>query len=182
LKQELYKVNKLQKKAMDRDNLSERWNNSIDNSRHMTVKPLLPAYINAEKFLLSLMMQSVEITDLVRERIGADFIKEEHAALAAHLYGYYEAGYEPDVAKFVSYLQDSALMEQATKLAMIPIDVQTTSQKEIEDYIHQIHAYPIRLQIETLEQEKKKQEKLGNSLDAARIGMEILQLQKNLKK
>ncbi len=182
LKQDLYKVNKLQKKAMHRDNLSKEWNNSIDNSRHMTAKPLLPAYINAEKFLITLMMQSLDITYQVQEKIGADFIKEEHAALAAHLYGYYEAGYEPDVARFVSYLQDSALMELATKLAMIPIDVQTTSQREIEDYIHQILAYPIRLQIEALELEKKKQEKLGNSLDAARIGMEILQLQKNLKK
>jgi len=183
LKQDLYKVNKiLQKKAKNRDNLSKEWNNSIDNSRQLTVKPLLPAYINAEKFLLCLMMQSVDITDLVQEKIGADFIKEEHAALAAHLYGYYEAGHEPDVANFVSYLQDPALMDQAIKLAMIPIDVQTTSQKEIEDYIHQIISYPIRQKIEALELEKKKLEKLGNSLDAARIGMEILQLQKKLKK
>lgn len=182
LKQEFFKALKSQKKAADRDNLSKEWNNSIDNSRHMTAKPLLPAYLNAEKFLLALMMQSVDITDHVQEKIGADFIKEEHAALAAHLYGYYGAGHEPDIASFVSYLQDPVLMEKASELAIVQIDVHTTSQRQIEDYIQQILAYPIRLQMDALEQEKKKQEKLGNSLNAAQIGMEILQLQKNLKK
>lgn len=182
LKQELFKVNKSQKKGSDRDNLSKRWNNSIDNSRHMAAKPLLPAYINAEKFLLALMMQSVEITDQVQERIGADFITGEHAALAAHLYGFYGGGHEPDVAHFLSFLQDQVLMEKASKLALIQLDVNTTTSRQIEDYIQQILTYPIRMQIDVLEQEKRKQEKLGNSLDAARIGMDILQLQKSFKK
>ncbi|WP_027415837.1 DNA primase [Aneurinibacillus terranovensis] len=181
LKADQYKIFKKQKKTALRDNLSDSWNNSIDNSRHMTVKPLLPAYLNAEKYLMALMMQNADISHQVQLTIGADFIVEDHAALAAYLYSYYAAGYEPDVARFTSFLQDERLIRKASELAMIDIDPESTTQRQLDDYIRQVLAYPKRIQIEELEQEKKKQEKLGNTLEAARIGMEMVRLKKLLK-
>ncbi|WP_047154959.1 DNA primase [Aneurinibacillus tyrosinisolvens] len=181
LKQEQYKVFKKQKKAENRDNLTERWNNSIDNSRYVASRPLLPAYLNAEKYLLALMMQSAEITEQVRERVGADFVVEDHVAIAAHLYRYYAEGYQADIARFVSFLQDKRLIEKASDLAMIDIDAQSASKRQLEDYVRQVLTYPKRLQIEELKQEKNKQEKAGNALEAARIGMEIVRLQTSLK-
>jgi DNA primase len=181
LKTEQYKIFKRQKKSAGRDNLTRSWNNSIDNSRNLTARPLLPAYVNAEKQLLSIMMQDADISDRAQETVGADFIVEDHAALAAHLYSYYAAGYGPEVSRFISFLQDERLIEKASELAMLDIDPANVSRRQLEDYIRQITDYPKRLEIEQLEQERKKQEKLGNVMEAARIGMEIVQLKKLLK-
>ncbi|WP_442870486.1 hypothetical protein [Aneurinibacillus sp. Ricciae_BoGa-3] len=181
LKTEQYKIFKRQKKSAGRDNLTRSWNNSIDNSRNLTARPLLPAYVNAEKQLLSLMMQDADISDRAQETVGADFIVEDHAALAAHLYSYYAAGYGPEVSRFISFLQDERLIEKASELAMLDIDPGIVSRRQLEDYIRQITDYPKRMEIDQLEQERKKQEKLGNVMEAARIGMKIVQLKKQLK-
>ncbi|BAU27271.1 DNA primase [Aneurinibacillus soli] len=181
LKLEQKKVFKTQKKTNNRDNLKEGWNNSIDNSRHVAAKPLLPAYLTAEKHLLALMMQSAEITEQVQAQIGADFAVDDHVALAAHLYRYYAQGYDSDTARFVSFLQDRRLIDRASELALLDVDASTVTARQLADYVRQVLTYPKRMQIEELNREKNTQERAGNALAAARIGMEIIRLQQSLK-
>ncbi|MED0674773.1 DNA primase [Aneurinibacillus thermoaerophilus] len=182
IKQEQRKIFKQQKKAGNRDNLKDGWNNSIDSSRYVAEKPMLPAYIKSEQYLLVLMMHSAEIAEQVQAKVGADFAIEDHAALAAHLYRYYAEGYEPDVARFISYLQDEKrLVEKAAELATIDVQAHLMSPRILEDYMEHVIKNSKRMQIEKLEKEKLKYERMGNTAEAVRISLELIPLKRALK-
>ena len=180
LKLEQKKVYHQQKKAQKRDNLSRNWNNSINNGRHVPVKTLWPAYHNAERKLLALMMHSHEWAEDIMNKVGGNFNVDEYAALVAHLYQYYALGNRADLSKFISGLEDDKLIDIASRIAVeeIPEDL---SSREVSDYIQQVLNYPIWLEMEELKQEQKKLERQGNSLEAAQIGIRILELKKSMK-
>lgn len=182
IKQEQKKIFKQQKKAGNRDNLKDGWNNSIDSSRSIAEKPMLPAYIKSEQYLLVLMMHSAEIAEQVQMRVGADFAVEDHAALAAHLYRYYAEGHYPNVARFISFLQDDErLVTKASELAMMDVQPHLTSPRVLDDYIEHVVKNAKRMQIEKLEKEKLKHERAGNTAEAVRIGLELISLKRSLK-
>jgi DNA primase len=182
IKQEQKKIFKQQKKAGNRDNLKDGWNNSIDSSRSIAEKPMLPAYIKSEQYLLVLMMHSAEIAEQVQMQVGADFAVEDHAALAAHLYRYYAEGHYPNVARFISFLQDDErLVMKASELAMMDVQPHLTSPRALDDYIEHVVKNAKRMQIEKLEKEKLKHERAGNTAEAVRIGLELISLKRSLK-
>ena len=83
-------------------------------------------------------------------------------------------------SKFISELEDEKLIEAASKLAAEDVPDDLTS-RELSDYIHQVLNYPIWQQIESLKDEQKRLEREGDSLKAAQIGIQILQLRKSVK-
>lgn len=179
LKQEQRKIYFQQKKADNRDKVARKWNNSINNGTHMPVKSLLPAHYNAEKKLIILMLHNENWAEEILHKVGGNFNVDEFAALAAHLYSFYAVGNVSNPSKFISGLEDKKLIQLASQLALEESDEITS--KEMSDYIHQVLTYPIWLQIEELKDEQKRLEKLGDSLKAAQIGIQILQLRKSLK-
>jgi len=181
LKEELRKLFYQQKKAEKGDKLPRKWNNSIDNGRHVPHKTLLPAHYNAEKKLIVLMMHNADWAEEIKDKIGGNFNVDEFAALAAYLYHYYAIGNVADPSKFISELDDEKLIQKASELAMEEVPDDLTS-RALADYIQQVLNYPILVEIEKLKSEQKKLEKQGDSLEAAKIGIEILQLRKLMKK
>ncbi|HJV45626.1 MAG TPA: DNA primase [Bacillota bacterium] len=180
LKQEQKKIFYQQKKAKNRDNLSRNRNNSINNGRHVPVKTLWPAYHNAERKLLALMMYSPDWAEEIMNKVGGNFNVDEYAALAAHLYQYYAQGNRAELSKFISGLEDESLINIASRIAVEEI-TEDLSSREVSDYIQQVLNYPIWLEMEQLRQEQKKLEKQGNSLGAAQLGIRILELKKSMK-
>ncbi|GAB7386334.1 DNA primase [Bacillaceae bacterium] len=171
---------KLKKKEAKRDNLENKWNNSINNGKRLVANPVHPAYYNAERYLVALMMRNREIAEQIREKIGGAFNVDEFAALSAYLYAYYAEGNAPDPGKFMQRLRDDRLIETASELAVAEINENVT-EKEIADYIKKVLNYPKWLEIERLKEEMKRQERIENHMEAARLGMEIFRLQKELK-
>ncbi len=180
LKQEQRKIYYQQKKTDNRDKVTKKWNNSINNGTHLPVKSLLPAHYNAEKKLLMLMLHNEQWADEILQKVGGNFNVDEFAALAAHLYSFYSLGHIANPSKFISGLEDEKLIHLASQLAVEDVPEELTS-KELSDYIQQVLNYPIWLQIESLKDEQKRLEKEGESLQAAQIGIQILQLRKSLK-
>ncbi|MBN6186160.1 DNA primase [Aneurinibacillus sp. BA2021] len=182
MKLEQKKIFKQQKKAGNRDNRGDGWNNSIDSSRSVAEKPMLPAYIRSEQYLLALMMHDAEIAEQVQAKVGADFAVEDHAVLAAHIYRYYLEGYTPDPARFISFLQeDKQLVEKASELAMTDVQAHLFSPRAVEDYIEQVVRNAKKVQVETLEKERRMHERAGNKVEAARIGLELIALKRFLE-
>jgi DNA primase len=180
LKQEQRKALYRQKKANGRDKLSRKWNNSIDNSRYMPVKSLMPAHHNAERKLIALMLLDRKWADEIASKVGGNFNVDEYAALAAHLYNYYAMGNQADPGKFISGIDDEKLIEKATELAVEEMNVDITS-RELSDYINQIVNYPIWKEIEALKEQQKQMEKQGKVIEAAQLGVQMLRLRKSLK-
>ncbi|MEW9667381.1 DNA primase [Ammoniphilus sp. 3BR4] len=180
LKQEQRKIYFQQKKAGGRDKLARKWNNSINNGVHLPVKSLLPAHYNAEKRLIVLMLHNEGWAEEIMRKVGGEFNVDEFAALAAHLYNYYMMGHPADPSKFISGLEDERLIATASKLAVEEIPEELTS-RELSDYIQQVLNYPILMHMEELKNEQKRLEREGDSLKAAQIGIQILQLRKSIK-
>ncbi|MFT9848669.1 DNA primase [Aneurinibacillus sp. REN35] len=182
MKLEQKKIFKQQKKAGNRDNRGDGWNNSIDSSRSVAEKPMLPAYIKSEQYLLTLMMHDAEIAEQVQAKVGADFAVEDHAVLAAHIYRYYLEGYTPDPARFISFLQDEKqLVEKASELAMTDVQAHLFSPRTVNDYIEQVVRNAKKVQVETLEKERRMHERAGNKVEAARISLELIPLKRFLE-
>ncbi|UCZ54513.1 DNA primase [Bacillus shivajii] len=151
--------------------------------KKMTVRPqkkLLSAHENAERILLAYMLQKREIADQVQEKIGGTFNIDEHQAIAAHLYSFYAEGYDSNLSFFIERLNDKELKQLATELAMMTLN-EELSEQELNDYIKQIENYPKKIQINELKLEQKKAEESGQVEEAAKIAMDIIQLEQQLK-
>jgi len=183
LKQEMVQVRQLlQKNKTNGDNIDVLWNNVMNNTTDAERKPvLLPAYYNAERKLLEVMMHDRDVAEIVRERIDDEFNEETHAALAAYLYAYYALGNEPDVGKYIATLQDEKLESVATSISMMDT-YKGANPQVIEDYIQIIKGY--RQQIQAIRQKKEefiRAERSGEAILAAQIGKEIITLERQLK-
>ncbi|MBB3109015.1 DNA primase [Paenibacillus phyllosphaerae] len=170
-----------------RDNNDNWWNNGRNENRRMPVTPaptsapkVLPAYQVAERRLLALMLQDADVAQTVHDKLGEAFNVEDHAALAAYLYAYYAQGHDPDVSRFIASLQDDRLERTAASILMtedqIPYDEQL-----LEDYVREIRKVPLFREIERKREDMVRAERSGDILLAARIGIEINTLERQLK-
>ncbi|GAB2573166.1 DNA primase [Gracilibacillus alcaliphilus] len=141
---------------------------------------LQPAYYNAERRLIAVMLQNAFITEKVKESIGSKFNLEQHQVLVTHLYGYYEEGNEPDPAKFLTHLNDRDLQQLVVELSMFEFTWEM-SDKELSDCIRIIEAEQTdNVKLKQL-QDKMRQLERNNPKEAAKIAMEIIQIKQQSK-
>ncbi|GIP35820.1 DNA primase [Paenibacillus sp. J2TS4] len=163
------------------DNNENPWNNGIDNNRGMKKAPsLLPAFHIAEIKLLAAMMLDRDIAEEVSQRIGDQFNIEDHAALAAYLYAFYNQGNRPEISRFLAFLQDEGLSRLASSIA-VRESGQGINPQVIEDYIREIKKVPYLNAIKQKKQEMVQAERSGSIVQAAQIASEIITLEKQLK-
>ncbi|WP_240376604.1 DNA primase [Bacillus piscicola] len=183
LKQEQYRIYKETRRSFDK--VGKPRFNQVQRERRGTApfvnKRILPAFQNAERFLLAHMMQSKEITAEVGERLGGGFNVDEHIALAAYLYSYYGDNNPADPGAFINQLDDANLVKKASEIAMLDIS-RHLSENELVDYIHQIKNYPKWVEIEEKEQKMKEAEKKSDLKQALQLAAEIVDMKKALKK
>ncbi|WP_152392161.1 DNA primase [Paenibacillus guangzhouensis] len=170
----------LQKKKPVGDNNDNWWNNVMNEKRVTEPPNLLPAFHNAERTLLAMMLQDLDVTRYVEERLGYEFNVEDHAALAAYLYAYYAQGKEPDISRFIASLSDDRLEKIAISISMmeVPMDFNT---QVLDDYIREIHKVPKQLEIKRKKEEVLEAVRAGDSSRAAQLGIEIIALERDLK-
>jgi DNA primase len=176
LKEQQYQVYRTEKKKKDNDSPNR---NNI-NRQPVVKKSLLPAYQNAERFLIAHMLKDKDVAFRIQDRLQGQFNVEEHRALVLYLYAYYEEGHEPNPSGFIERLPESSLSSLASELAMMSINDEL-SEQALNDYIQTILVYPQMVVIEKKEAEKQEAERQKDYLKAATIAMEILQLRKTLK-
>ncbi|GIO23110.1 DNA primase [Oceanobacillus sp. J11TS1] len=157
--------------------------NKSNTNQYISVKKkkLYPAYVNAEKRILSYMLQDAYIAEKVQYDLGAGFNVNDHKIVATHLYAFYEEGNSPDIGLFMERLSDKHLKNQVIELAMSS-DVQNSTEEEIDDYLRIIHREANQSgKKKTLKEQQKKAEQENDPLEAARLAMELIQLQKEKK-
>lgn len=179
LKQDCHQIwTELQKKKPRGDNNDISWNNGRNEKRRTTGAPtLLPAYTNAERSLLHVMMRDRDVAQAVHERIGDAFNIEDHAALAAYLYAYYAQGYEPDAARFIDTLHDNRLEQTAAAILMMDGDF-PFDDTIMDAFIQEITKIPQLRNIEQKKEEMLRAERAGDALLAAQLGLEIIALER----
>ncbi|MBB5173925.1 DNA primase [Texcoconibacillus texcoconensis] len=144
-------------------------------------KRLLPAFQNAERYLLALMLRDRTMAEKVQREIGANFNVDEHQAIAAHLYSFYADHSQPDLDKFITHLPDQRLQKITAELAMMTID-EDLSEQALNDYIQRVLSYPKQLEIDKLQQVQKEAEEANDPLRAAQIAQDIAKMKKELQK
>ncbi|CAM3887556.1 DNA primase [Geobacillus stearothermophilus] len=149
-----------------------------ETARPMLAKKLLPAFQNAERLLLAHMMRSRDVALVVQERIGGRFNIEEHRALAAYIYAFYEEGHEADPGALISRIPGE-LQPLASELSLLLI-ADDVSEQELEDYIRHVLNRPKWLMLKVKEQEKTEAERRKDFLTAARIAKEMIEMKKML--
>ena len=78
-------------------------------------------------------------------------------------------------------LSDEHLKNQVIELAL-STDVQNSTEEEIDDYLRMIHREANQSQTKkSLKEQQKKAERENDPLEAARLAMELIQLQKQKK-
>ncbi|RED65732.1 DNA primase [Cohnella lupini] len=179
LKQESLEFRQQEKLGNTGDIPAGSWNN-VWNEKRTTSKnpPLGAANVNAERQLLSWMMQDKETAVLVQQKLGDRFYVEDHAALAAYLYAYYAQNNDPDVGRFVAVLQDDRLERTASAIALIDIPY---GERELEDLVRTINDAYLTREIEQLTEEGIRAERAGDYSRAIQVGTEIIALKKQRK-
>ncbi|WP_010650908.1 DNA primase [Oceanobacillus massiliensis] len=167
------------KREIPKDNRQKnRYTNKTTVSR--PIKKLFPAYYNAEKKLISYMLQNAHITDKVQDELGAGFNVDDHKIIATHLFAFYEEGHSPDVSLFIERLDDR-LKQQVVEAAMIPV-LEEISDREINDYIRIIqNESGDSVNIKSLKEQQKLAEQQNDPLKAAQIALQIIEIQKHMK-
>jgi DNA primase len=163
------------------DNKPFLWNNVMNNRRAAERKTtLFPAYHNAERQLLALMMHDRDVCLQVEKQLGDQFHIEAHAVLAAYLYAYYAQNLEPNASRYIAMLQDDQLESLASSIVMIGVS-HGSNHQVIEDYIREIKKVPMQHKIARKKEEMVQAERAGDHRAAAQIGIEIITLEKQLK-
>lgn len=182
LKQEQYLIYRAEKNKEKMDKVNERWNNNKSNGKHLVAKQMFPAFHTAERKLLAHMFKSAEVTKKVQEVIGSHFNIDEHVALAAYLYAFYQNHQQEqaEIGLFISTLQDHELSQLATELMMLPVEAEP-SPKVLHDYMYEILSYPQQLEINSKEEEKLRLERQGDVIQAAHVAATIIKMKKQLK-
>jgi DNA primase len=174
-------LNNNRQQAGNHKDKSEKNRYTNRGSNFSNQRKLLPAFHNAEKQLISYMLQDVNITDRVQEEIGAAFNVDEHKIIATHLYAFYEAGYPADVSLFIEKLSDPGVKQLVAEIAMTPVHADISDQV-IQDYLRIIRTEMNDLgSIKTLKEAQKLAEQQNDPIKAAQIAMEIIELQKQWK-
>jgi len=180
LKHNLHEIRLVfQKNAGAGDKKQKQWNNVMNNGRSDPGTVLQPAYHNAERLLLSIMLHDRDVCQYVKEHLGDGFNVEAHAAIAAYLYKYYEEHEEPSPSLFMSTLQEKTLESLAVSIALIG-EGHAESPEVIDHYIREIKKFPQLQMIADKKEEMTRAAREGNAVRAAQIGYEIISLEKEL--
>ncbi|MEW9701620.1 DNA primase [Paenibacillus sp. SI8] len=174
-----------EKNRPDGDKKPNLWNNVMNNGRtaertRTKTPSLLPAYHNAERLLLAIMMHDRDVSNQVEAQLGDEFNVEAHAVLAAYLYAYYAQNSEPDASRYIAMLQDEQLESLASSIVMMGAG-HGMNEQVIDDYIRQIRKVPMQEEIERKKEESVRAQRAGDHLRAAQIAIEIIALEKKLK-
>ncbi|MGG1553074.1 DNA primase [Paenibacillus ferrarius] len=175
-----------EKNKPDGDNKPILWNNVMNNGRgaertRSNKSPtLLPAYHNAERLILAVMMHDREVCAHVEKELGDQFNVEAHAVLAAYLYAYYAQYAEPDASRYIAMLQDEQLESLASSIVMMGAG-HGMNEQVIDDYIRQIRKVPMQEEVARKKEERVRAEREGDHLKAAQIAIEIIALEQQLK-
>src|SRR5690625_3838938 len=161
---------------MDKSFNNRNTNKKSSQNKYVTV---MPAYRNAERKLLAYMLQHPHVLEKVQQELGVRFNIDEHKVILTHLYALYEENEEIIVSELIDKLQDESLKEIVSELALLPTKA-TISEQELSDYINAIQMEATELTyLRTL---RKKQREEKNPILAAKIGLEIIDIEKKLKK
>ncbi len=107
------------------------------------------------------------------------FHLDEHQAIITYLYAFYEDGHEPDTSFFLTYLPDQNLRRIVSDIEMMSVN-EEVSDKELTDCINQVLKYEKLLKIKEKQEEQKEAVRRSDTIAAAKIAMEIIQLRKML--
>lgn len=135
----------------------------------------------AEKRLLVAMMHDRRVAERVMETVGSDFNIEIHNALAAYLYAYYAEGHPADPRRFLRYLKDDRLLQEASGLVILDMPVEVT-EEEVTDYIRHIRNYPLYKEIEQKKEQVKQADRAGDIVKASRLGVELIRLREKVQR
>ncbi|HAM81354.1 DNA primase [Ornithinibacillus bavariensis] len=154
----------------------DRYTNNVQKS-----SKLLPAFHNAERKLLSYMLQNQSIAERVQEEIGASFNIDEHKIIATYLYAFYEEGNTEDVSIFIERLVDEKIRKLVIELALD--DAQSDiSDKAVSDYIRIIqNESSTGVNLKQLKAEQRLAEQQKDPIKAAQIALKIIELQRQVK-
>lgn len=142
---------------------------------------LLPAYQNAERFLIAYMLEDQLVSDRVQKEIGVDFTMDEHKVIATHLYAYYEEVETSDVSMFIDRLEDDNIRQLVIEIAMLPI-LNDISNQEISDYINIIQAQKRNIAIlNDYREQQRLAEQENDPIKAATIALNIIAIERQLK-
>lgn len=149
-----------EKNRPDGDNKPILWNNVMNNGRtaertRKKTPSLLPAYHNAERLILAVMMHDRDVCAHVEVQLGDQFNVEAHAVLAAYLYAYYAQNAEPDASRYIAMLQDEQLESLASSIVMMGAG-HGMNEQVIDDYIRQIRKVPMQEEIERKIEERSR--------------------------
>lgn len=179
LKQECLEVRQKEKLSGGGDIPGGSWNNVGNDKKSVSRTPrVLPDYVQAERLLISWMMLDKEVALLVQSRLGDQFQVEDHAALAAYLYAYYAQYNDPDVGRFVTFLQDDRLERAAGAIALIDVPF---GERELEDCIRTIGRALLAKEQERLTEALNQAQRKGDTSLATKFLLEIVALEKKRK-
>jgi DNA primase len=179
LKQEASDIRRQEKLGGAGDIPAGSWNNVWNEKRTSSRLPNIPpTYVTAERQLLAWMMQDAEVAHAVRERLGEQFLVQDHAALAAYLYAYYAEGHEPDIGRYIASLQDDRLEQAASAIALLEVPY---NDRALEDSIRSIERYALAQDKERLQQEMLAAEKAGDHERLNQIMADLMALDKKLR-
>ncbi|WP_163101913.1 DNA primase [Peribacillus alkalitolerans] len=137
---------------------------------------LKPAYMKAERLLIAHMLQSKDtffkISNLLQ---GIDLNIDEHQAIIAYIYAYYEKYENPDASLLMNTIPDVDLRRILSEIEMMSVNDEVTD-RELNDYINSVLKYKKMLIIKEKEAERDEAIKKGDYLKAASIANEILKL------
>ncbi|MED4016504.1 MULTISPECIES: DNA primase [Sutcliffiella] len=176
LKEQLQKFSKKNSKNQEKEDITIK----KPVSKVVLSHKLRPAYENAERFLLAHMLRNRDISDKVQDQIQGSFNIEQHKAIAAYLYAFYEEGFEPNISLLLERITDENIKRLVSELAMLTVEDEVND-VVLNDYIKQVLNYPKMLTIKEKEIEKQQAEQKKDIMKAAQIAMEIIQLKKLLK-
>ncbi|MBM4762322.1 DNA primase [Bacillus sp. B15-48] len=138
------------------------------------------AYYEAERRLISYMLKDNEIAYKVQHLLqGKAFNIDDHQAIMTYLLGFYEEGHEPDLNRFLNYLEDNKLKRVVADIGMMTLNEEPSDQ-ELTDYIKQVLNQSKMLKIKDKQKEQQEAERQNDYKRAATIAMEIIQLRKSL--
>ncbi|MFT4412665.1 DNA primase [Fredinandcohnia humi] len=176
LKQQQLQYYKAERKKKD----TNSWNRNNAIAKTIVSTKLLPAFHNAERFLIAHMLRNREIADKVYDHLEANFNIEDHKAIVTYLYAFYEEGHEPDISTFITRIHDENLKRIVSEIAMISVSEEVMD-SVLMDYIKQVLKHQKLSMIKEKETAKLEAEREKDYRKAATIAMEIIQMKKALK-
>ncbi|CCQ96086.1 DNA primase [[Clostridium] ultunense Esp] len=182
LRKELEKI--VRKNLRDekrRDMSVNKWNNKMDISISSSEKRLKPAFVNAERKLLGLMIKHPEIIPRVMNDLGGAFNEEAHVVIAAEIYAGYLDGEKYLPTAILHRLGNPELQSLLTEIIMEEMD-EPISDKGLSDLIEVIKEVPKQRELNVMMKERAIALETGDLSKARSLDIQIRERQKKMKR